>query len=306
MNFSNLGPNFMTDVRLLLVDGGIRFVAAIVILIIGWVLATWAKRWTLAALRHLPIDATLKPLTASLLRYGIIVLTLVVVLDQFGVQTTSLIAVLGAAGIAVGLALQGTLSNVAAGVMLLFLRPFRVGHFVEVAGGRQGTVREIGLFTTIMTTRDLYYVSIPNSAIFSATIINYTREPLRRVSFDVPVDFVNDLDEVEAVILKAASMQDGVLKAPAPSVSASEIQEYAVVMSVYAYTRSEDYWRVLPALQKTVKGALHEAGILIAVSRQASINRAEPEKPGNTTTPPEPETIAPAQAKPKPASRLSN
>lgn len=282
MNFANLGPNFVTDLRLLLVDGGIRFVAAILILIVGWVIATWVKRWTLSALRHLPIDATLKPLLASLLRYAIIVLTLVVVLDQFGVQTTSLIAVLGAAGIAVGLALQGTLSNVAAGVMLLFLRPFRVGHFVEVAGGRQGTVREIGLFTTIMTTRDLYYVSIPNSAIFSATIVNFTREPLRRVKFNVPVDFVNDLDEVEKVMLDAVLADEHALKTPAPTVVATELQEYAVVMTVRAYVRSDDYWKTLYALQKAVKKALHKAGILLAVTRQAPIVRAEPQRAGNT------------------------
>ena len=287
MNSAPLSPNFVTEIRLLLVDGGIRFVAAIVILIVGWVLATWVKRWTLTALRHIPIDATLKPLLASLLRYGIIILTLVVVLDQFGVQTTSLIAVLGAAGIAVGLALQGTLANVAAGVMLLFLRPFRVGHFVCVASGHEGTVREIGLFTTIMTTRDLYYVSIPNSAIFSATIINYTREPLRRVKFSVPVDFVNDLDEVEKVILDAVAADGHALKTPAPTVVASELQEYAVVMRVRAYVRSEDYWKSLYALQKSVKTALHKAGVLIAVTRQASIDRAEPQRAGNTLREPE-------------------
>ncbi|HEY5337847.1 MAG TPA: mechanosensitive ion channel domain-containing protein, partial [Rhizomicrobium sp.] len=122
-------------------NSGIRFLAVILILVVGWMLATWAKRATLAALSHLPIDTTLKPLLASLIRYAILVVTLVLVMDQFGVQTTSLIAVLGAAGIAIGLALQGTLSNVAAGVMLLLLRPFRVGQFVEV-NNQQGTVRE--------------------------------------------------------------------------------------------------------------------------------------------------------------------
>jgi small conductance mechanosensitive channel len=261
MGFTNLSPAFITDLRLLIVNSGIRFAAAILILIAGWMLATWAKRGVSIALDPLPIDSTLKPLLASLIRYTILILTIVVVLDQFGVQTTSLIAVLGAAGIAIGLALQGTLANVASGVMLLILRPFRVGHFVEVAGGRQGTVREIGLFTTIMTTRDLYYVSIPNSAIFSATIINYTREPLRRVKFSVPVDFVNDLDEVEKVILAAVAANENVLKTPAPSVVANELQEYAVVMTVRAYVRSEDYWKNLYALQKSVKTAMHNTNL---------------------------------------------
>src|SRR5437763_7700847 len=116
-------------------------------------LATWAKRGLEVALTRLPLDLTLKPLIASMARYAILLLTVLLVVQQFGVQTTSLIAVLGAAGLAIGLALQGTLSNVASGVMLLILRPFRVGQFVEVAGGRQGTVRDIGVFTTLMITR---------------------------------------------------------------------------------------------------------------------------------------------------------
>ena len=287
MDFAHFSPTFITDLRLLLVNSGIRFVAAIVILVIGWMLATWAKRWTFAGLSHLPIDSTLKPLLASLIRYAILIITVVLVLDQFGVQTTSLIAVLGAAGIAIGLALQGTLSNVAAGVMLLLLRPFRVGHFVEV-NSQQGTVREIGLFTTILTTRDLIYLSIPNSAIFKDTITNFTREPLRRINFTVPVDFVNNIDDVQRTILDSLQTNKHVLKTPEPWVNVSELQEYAVVMFVRCYIESEDYWKALPSIQKTVKDALDKAGILIAVTRQASINRAEPVRPGNTL--PEPKS----------------
>jgi len=278
-------PTFITDLRLLLVNSGIRLLAAILILIIGWMLATWAKRGIQRVLASAPIDATLKPLLASLARYILLILTVVVVLDQFGVQTASLIAVLGAAGIAIGLALQGTLANVAAGVMLLILRPFRVGHFVEIAGGRQGTVREIGLFTTLITTRDLYYVSVPNSAIFGATIINYTREPMRRVKFDVPVDMVNDLGKVESAIMGAVTANEAVSKTPAPSVVVKELQEYAVLMTVRAYVRSSDYWQALYSLQRQVKDALDAANILIAVSRQAAINRAEPRVAGNTIVP---------------------
>ena len=125
-------PDLWTQLQLLVVDGGIRLVVGIVILVVGWMPATWAKRGLEAALARLPIDLTLKPLIASLARYAILILTLLLVVQQFGVQTTSLIAVLGAAGLAIGLALQGTLSNVASGVMLLVLRPFRVGHFVEM------------------------------------------------------------------------------------------------------------------------------------------------------------------------------
>jgi small conductance mechanosensitive channel len=274
-------PDLWTQLQLLVLGGGVRLLVGIIILVVGWMLATWAKRGLEAALARVPMDLTLKPLIASLVRYAILILTLLLVVQQFGVQTTSLIAVLGAAGLAIGLALQGTLSNVASGVMLLVLRPFRVGQFVEVASGRQGTVREIGLFTTLMITRDGVYVSIPNSEIFSAVTINYTRERIRRVTFNVPVDWVNDLDAVEAAIVGALSAHALVLKEPAPSAVVLELQEYAVVMRARAHVRSADYWKALYALQKDVKTALDKAKILPAVSRQAAIVRTEPAAAGN-------------------------
>jgi small conductance mechanosensitive channel len=265
--------------QLLVVNGGIKLVLGIVILVAGWTLATWAKRGLERGLAHLPIDTTLKPLIASLARYGILILTLLLVISNFGVQTTSLIAVLGAAGLAVGLALQGTLSNVASGVMLLVLRPFRVGQFVDIAGGHQGTVREIGLFTSIIITRDGIYVSIPNSEIFTATITNYSRERLRRVKFDVPVDRANDLDRVQQVMtdtLKATSL---VINEPAPSVVVTVLQEYTAVMTARAMVRNPDYWKALYALQKDVQQALNAAGILLPVTRQAPVVRNEPQSP---------------------------
>jgi small conductance mechanosensitive channel len=288
-------PGFIETMQVLVVNSGLRTVGAIVILCIGWTLATYVKRWMSAALSHLPLDATLKPLLASLMRYAILIITLVLVLEQFGVQTTSLIAVLGAAGLAIGLAMQGTLSNVAAGVMLLILRPFRVGQFIEVTN-QSGTVREIGLFTTILETRDSVYVSIPNSAIFGATIINDTRERLRRVNFPVTVDIVNDLGKVEEAIVAALIANSAALKEPKPTAGVQSLQEYSVVMFARAYIRSPDYWTALPALQRSVKDALDKAGILWAVTRQANANRSEPQSPLNAA----PRDEA-AQAPPQPA-----
>jgi small conductance mechanosensitive channel len=282
-------PSLVTELQLLVVNGGLRLIVGVLILAVGWTAATWAKRGLEAGLRPLPIDLTLKPLIASLARYAILALTVLLVVQQFGVQTTSLIAVLGAAGIAIGLALQGTLSNVASGVMLLLLRPFRVGQFVEVAKGRQGTVREIGLFTTLIITRDGVYISIPNSAIFGEDILNFTRERTRRVAFDVPVDWVNDLELVEKTIAAALSAHDLVLKEPGPDAVVQALQEYAVVMRVRAHVRSADYWRAHRSLQKEVKAALDRAGILTAVTRQAQIVRNEPVMAGNR--PPEPARV---------------
>jgi small conductance mechanosensitive channel len=268
-------PDFWTQIQVLLVGGGLKLVIAIVILAAGWILATWLKRWIEAALAHLPLDLTLKPLLASLVRYGILILTFILVLGQFGVQTTSLIAVMGAAGLAIGLAMQGTLSNVAAGVMLLILRPFRVGQFVEV-GGKQGTVREIGLFTTLLITRDNIYVSMPNSSIFGATIINYTRERIRRVKFLVPVDYFNDLNLVEKTIVDTLNANTLVLQEPPATAVVQELQEYTVVFAARALVRSADYWKALYALQKEVAMALAKADILLAVTRQAAVTRNEP------------------------------
>ncbi len=270
-------PSLVTELQLLVVDGGVKLVVGFIILVVGWMAATYAKRGLDAGLARLPIDLTLKPLISSLARYGILILTLLLVVQQFGVQTTSLIAVLGAAGLAVGLALQGTLSNVASGVMLLVLRPFRVGHFVEVAGGRQGTVREIGLFTTMIITRDGVYVSIPNSGIFGAVVVNFTRERLRRVTFLVPVDRANDLDKARDVIVNTLGAIDGVMKEPAPSAIASEIQEYTVVFKARCHARSMDYWKVLWAAQQAVATALNQADVLLPVTRQAPVVRNEPQ-----------------------------
>jgi len=281
---THVTPDLWTQLQLLVVDGGLRLVVGIIILVAGWMLATWAKRGLEVALTRLPLDLTLKPLIASMARYAVLMLTLLLVVQQFGVQTTSLIAVLGAAGLAIGLALQGTLSNVASGVMLLVLRPFRVGQFVEI-GGKQGTVREIGLFTTLMITRDNVYVSLPNSEVFGATIINYTRERLRRVTFLVPVDWNNDVEKVETVMRQALAANDLVLEEPAPSVVLFELQEYTMVMRARAHVRSADYWRALWSLQKEVKIALDKADILPAVTRQAPVVRAEPAVAGNRAPP---------------------
>jgi len=279
---SHTDSTLWLQLQLLIVSGGLKLLVGIIILVAGWMAATWAKRGLEAGLARLPIDLTLKPLIASLTRYAILLLTVLLVVQQFGVQTTSLIAVLGAAGLAIGLALQGTLSNVASGVMLLILRPFRVGQFVEVAGGRQGTVREIGLFTTLIITRDGVYVSIPNSAIFGAVAINFTRERTRRVVFAVPVDWVNDLESVEQAITKALAANELVLKDPPPSAIVFELQEYAVVLRARAHVRSPDYWNALYSLQKQVKTALDQANILPAVNRQAPVTRMEPAGPGNS------------------------
>ena len=193
--------NLLSQAVDLAVESGLSVLGAVAILIAGTFVARWAKRSTLRMLERAPqVDATLKPVIANVVRYGILVFVLIAVLAQFGVQTTSIIALLGAAGLAVGLALQGTLQNIAAGIMLLFLRPFRVGDYVD-AEGLAGTVDEIGLFTTRMHTFDGVYVEAPNAQIWNRAIRNYTRVEARRLDVVVGISYGDDIDKAQAALM---------------------------------------------------------------------------------------------------------
>lgn len=255
-----LSPQF----QLLLVNNAINFVAAVVILVAGWTIAGWAARGVRSGLRRVPqFDPTLRPLVGSILRYVIVAFTVIAVLQRFGVETTSLIAVLGAAGLAVGLALQGTLSNVAAGVMLIFLRPFRRGEKIET-DKFIGVVRELGLFRTIIATDDGVFISIPNATIFSGTITNYHRETVRRTNFVVPLDPTGDLERVQAIVLGVLEAHPRVLKSPAPSVPIESINENGMNIAVQAWTSAANFSSTKDDLLKQVQVALNREGIRFA------------------------------------------
>ena len=270
-------PETLPAFELWALNSATDLISAVLILIAGWILAGWAGRWAqrgLSRLHH--FDETLKPLLASLVRYAILIATFIAVLQRFGVETTSLIAVVGAAGVAIGLALQGTLSNVAAGVMLLVLRPFRIGDGIQAAG-QSGTVREIGLFTTILVNDDLAYVSIPNSAIFGGVIINNSREPNRRINFIVSIDFSNEIDIAQKIVLDVLHGDPRVLESPPPVTGVAALHEYAIDIVVRCWVRNADNEAVLFAVQKAIKDRFHAAGIAIPARRQTSAARAEAE-----------------------------
>ena len=182
-----------------------QVIAGILTIFIGFWLSGRAGRLVTKALSKIDqIDKTIIPMIGALVRYAGMTLTLVVALGKFGVETTSIIAVLGAAGLAIGLALQGTLSNVAAGLMLIFLRPFKIGDWVEAAG-MSGTVREIGLFTTVIDTFDRVFISVPNSSIWSSNIVNHSRYGERRLDLDIGIAYESSLDDAETALLKLAN-----------------------------------------------------------------------------------------------------
>jgi small conductance mechanosensitive channel len=251
----------LTDQTLTLAtEYGLNFLAALITIFIG----VWASRRASKVVRDWltrsnRIDKTLAPIMAALVRYAILTLTAVVTLGNFGVETTSIIAVLGAAGLAIGLALQGTLSNVAAGLMLLFLRPFKIGDWVEAAGV-SGSVREIGLFTTTIDTFDNVYVSVPNSAIWTSTIINHARYGTRRLDLDIGISYESNLDDAETAMMQLAD-DPRVLADPAPRFLVVSYGDSAINVRLRAYAEYDDFFDLYWDLNRNLKGVLDARGI---------------------------------------------
>ena len=240
-----------------------QVLGATIILIIGFYLAGKLSKLIRKKLGVFDkIDPLIVPIIGNIIRYGITIITLIAVLGQFGVQTTSIIAVLGAAGLAIGLALQGTLSNVAAGVMLLLLRPFTTGDWVET-GNVSGTIREVGLFTTIIDTFDNVYVSIPNSSIWNSTITNHSHYETRRIDVDIGIHYDTNLDLASKVLLKLAEDERVLDKPKKPQFLVMKYDDSAIVVRLRLYSHTKDWYAVYTDLMRKLKPALDEAGIQI-------------------------------------------
>lgn len=215
--------------------------------------AGWVKRMVIKMCKKsTKIDDTLGAFFSSLARYVVIIFTILAVLDRFGVETASLIAILGAASLAIGLALQGTLSNVAAGVMLLIFRPFKIGQFVDAAG-HAGSVKHIGLFVTEMATGDNVQIIIPNSQIWGSSIKNFSSNENRRVDLVIGIGYDDDIDKAIAEIGSVCDADDRVLKDPATSIFVGELGASSVDIVVRAWTASGNYWPLKAALTKEIK-----------------------------------------------------
>lgn len=245
------------------VEYGVDIAGAIVLLVVGWTVAGWIRRVIRRTLDRVPVlDETLKPFIANLVRYAVLIFVLIAVLNQFGVQTTSIIAVLAATGLAIGLALQGMLANVASGVMLLFLRPFNVGEYVE-AGGIAGTVAEIGLFNTEIKTSAGPGLVVPNSKIWDGPITNFSRNPTRRFDIAVGIGYDDDIDGAMALLKGLLTGDDRVLDDPEPLVVVQELGDSAVIINLRAWTRSGDYGATVWDLNKEIITELQATGYSI-------------------------------------------
>ena len=219
---------------------GMSVLGAIIILIVGWTAAKWASTLVYKAILRTPIgDETLAQFFRSLMRYAVMAFTLIAVLSQFGVQTASLVALLGAAGLAIGLAMQGTLSNIAAGVMLLIFRPFKIGDYVEVAGDA-GTVKQINLFVTELAMPDNVQIIIPNANIWGQAITNYSANPTRRVDVPIGIDYKDDINLALQTATKTLTADSRVLADPAPQVAVGDLGDNGVNLIVRAWVKKGD------------------------------------------------------------------
>ena len=247
----------------LIIDYGLDMVGAVLLLIAGWIVAGWVQKHIARMLGSVErVDATLLSFVTQLVRYLILILVMVAVLAQFGVQTTSIIAVLGAAGLAVGLALQGTLANIAAGVLLLFLRPFKIGEYID-AGGIAGTVREIGLFATEFKSYDGIFVIVPNSHLASVAITNYSRLPTRRMDLVIGISYGDNMNQAMTVLNDLLVNDDRILKDPAHQVMVKELADSSVNLNLRCWANRQDYWSLLFDLTQQAKERLDEHGISI-------------------------------------------
>lgn len=253
---------------------------AMLILVVALMLANWAKaRIEGFARRHPKVDATLFGFLGNIAKWAVLVIALIFVLNRFGIQTTSLVAVIGAAGLAIGLALQGTLSNLAAGIMMVVFRPFRVGHYIE-AGGQAGSVMEISLFYTELKTYDGLQVIVPNSDIWSSAIKNYSVNPTRMMDLTVGVSYGSDLQKAQEILERLATSDPRALADPAPFVKVKELGASSVDFVFRVWANSSDWWVLKCDLTRRIKEEFDANGIEIPFPTQTLfMDRAAPDGP---------------------------
>jgi small conductance mechanosensitive channel len=252
-DITNLIPRFF--------DLGLNLLTALLILVLGWWISALLGKWVQRiARRSTRVDPTIIPIFHSTVVWSIRIFTVVAVLARFGVQTASIIAVLGAAGLAVGLALQGTLQNIAAGIMLLLLRPVRAGEFVSLSSGSNGTVEEVGLFLTRLVQPDGIHISLPNSTVWNATITNFSRNATRRYDLPVGIRYGDDLERAIALLTTLVNEHPLALKDPAPEVRVFDYLDNVVTVNIRSWVESPRYWEYRWDLLRQVRLLLDQNG----------------------------------------------
>jgi small conductance mechanosensitive channel len=259
-----------------LVSYGLRIIAALVIFIVG----RWVARLVSRLIEKVLIRANVEPALAGFLKklcfFLILAFVIIAAIDKIGIQTTSLVAVLGAAGLAIGFALQGSLSNFAAGVMILIFKPFKAGDFVEVAG-TLGAVQQVGIFNTILNHPDNRRIIVPNSQVTSDKITNFTAVDRRRVDMVFGISYDDDIRKAKEVLMNLVKSDPRVLKDPEPVVAVSALADSSVNLVVRPWTKPEDYWGLLFDTMEKGKVELEKAGLTIPFP-QRDIHMYQPDK----------------------------
>ncbi|MEM9207851.1 MAG: mechanosensitive ion channel domain-containing protein [Pseudomonadota bacterium] len=249
------------------VDFGVRVIVAILIFYIGRAIARALSNGTRKVLASREVDKILETFISNLVYWALLVVVIIAAIDRLGIETTSLIAVMGAAGLAVGLALQGSLSNFAAGVLIVIFRPYRVGDFVEAAG-ISGSVEQVQILTTILKTPDNKQIIVPNSSIMSSIITNFSANDTRRVDLTIGVSYDDDLDQVQKTLREIVDADERILKDPACVIRVHELADSSVNFVVRPWVASGDYWNVYWDLTETIKKRFDQDGISFPFPQQ--------------------------------------
>ncbi|HPI98319.1 MAG TPA: mechanosensitive ion channel [Synergistales bacterium] len=246
---------------------GLKAIAALVILVFGRLVAKALRATIKRVLQKGKVDDTLVLFTSSVSYVAIMAFVIIAALGQLGIQTTSFVAILGAAGLAVGLALQGSLANFAAGVLMIIFKPFKVGDYIE-GGGVSGSVEEIGIFTTELKSPDNRKIIVPNAKMTSDNIVNYSAKDTRRVDIVAGVSYGDDIDKVKRVLEGILASDERVLKDPAPTIGILELADSSINFAVRPWVRTSDYWDVFFATQESIKKRFDAEGISIPFPQQ--------------------------------------
>ena len=279
------GPGFFTNLWNNHSDDVIRFVKIVIlalVVIVAAKLVSLAARKILARLfKKIEGDESLTYATYTIVRTLIWVIGLLIILDLFGFNTASLLTVLGAAGLAIGLAMKDSLSNIAAGIMLLILRPYKLGDYID-CGSVSGTIQQMGLFSTILKTPDGLFVSAPNSVVFGTPIKNYSRNPLRRSDITVGIAYADSLPFAIQAMKDIMAHEPMVLKDPAPEVLVSELADSSVQLTLRYWTATADYWPAYWTIKAQLKPAIEAAGLNIPFPQRVVtfVNASDAAKPG--------------------------
>jgi len=243
----------LTQASALAVQYSFSILGALLLLVLGWFLSRLMHSWALSGLSHVRgIDMTLAHFFANILRYAVLILVFVTVLGQFGVQTASIIAALGAAGLAIGLALQGTLQNIAAGIMLLVLRPFRVGEYIETKDVT-GTVTEVGLFATELRTSDGLYRLAPNSTLWNTPVTNYSRERTRKHDLQVTVPDNKNIDDEIDRLMDIAREDPTIESVPAPQVFVDSLGDSSATLTLRYWVSTPQWFKTTRDMNRRVR-----------------------------------------------------